>query len=131
MTPLMLAIGTDRPDIGAIRLLLEKGADKNIKSKAGETAVDWAKKFNYPPVLDALGIDHKQWGSGVCAAGRRQQAASPKEAAAKSIALLQAPTGIFPGRRLRVLSRAEIDRLGRVSGRANGIKVTKQRRRRN
>ncbi len=70
MTPLILAIGTDRPDVDVIRLLLAKGADKNIKSKDGESAVDWAKKFNYPPVLDALGIEHQEVACG-CSSGQR------------------------------------------------------------
>jgi ankyrin repeat protein len=96
MTPLMLAIGTDRPDMAAIRLLLEKGADKNIKSKAGETAADWAMKFNYPPVLDALGIEHKDVAiAAVLVPAGESKLASPKEAAAKSIALLQHSSGDF------------------------------------
>ena len=94
MTPLILAIGTDRPDIDVIRLLLAKGADKNIKSKDGESAVDWAKKFNYPPVLDALGIEHQEVASVVVPASD-SKLATPKEAAAKSIGLLQHSSGAF------------------------------------
>jgi hypothetical protein len=56
MTPLMLAVSTDRPDARIIRLLLEKGADKSIKSKRGETALDWANKSRNPEVLSALGM---------------------------------------------------------------------------
>ena len=125
MTPLMLAIGTDRPDIGAIRLLLEKGADKNIKSKAGETAVDWAKKFNYPPVMDALGIDHKQVAAAAFAlpAGD-SKLPSPKEAAAKSIALLQRANGNFFQEGGCVSCHAQnLTGLAVSVARANGIKV--------
>jgi ankyrin repeat protein len=94
MTPLILAIGTDRPDIDVIRLLLAKGADKNIKSKDGESAVDWAKKFNYSPVLDALGIEHQEVAS-VVVPPSDSKLATPKEAAAKSIGLLQHSSGAF------------------------------------
>ncbi len=96
MTPIMLAIGTDRPDIGVIRMLLERGADKNIKSKAGETALDWARKFNNAPVLNALGIDREQVAAAaVVLPSGDNKLASPKEAAAKSIALLQSAGGNF------------------------------------
>ena len=118
MTPLMLAIGTDRPDVGVIRMLLEKGADKNIRSKAGETAVDWAKRFNYAPVLDLLGIEHKEVAAaaGVVLSGDSKPA-SPKEAAAKSIALMQRASGsFFQTGKLRVVSRAEPYRCCRIVG---------------
>jgi ankyrin repeat protein len=54
MTPLMLAIATDRQNPEIIRLLLNKHADVLQKSLAGETALDWARKFGLPPVLDML-----------------------------------------------------------------------------
>lgn len=54
MTPLMLAIATDRPDLSTIRLLLDAGASASARSKVNETAIDWARKFNHPDVLAAL-----------------------------------------------------------------------------
>jgi ankyrin repeat protein len=125
MTPLMLAIGTDRPDVGVIRMLLEKGADKNIRSKAGETAIDWAKKFNYPPVMDALGIEHKEVAH---AAGALQVGESklpnPKEAAAKSIALIQRTSGSFFQEGGCVSCHAQnLTGVAVTVARANGIKV--------
>ena len=54
MTPLMWAVATDRPNMRIVRLLLERGADVSIRSKADETAADWARKFNDPEVLAAL-----------------------------------------------------------------------------
>ena len=45
MTPLMLAVASDRQDPATIKTLLAKGADVNAKSRAGETALDWAIKI--------------------------------------------------------------------------------------
>lgn len=56
MTPLMLAVSTDRPDPRIVRLLRSKGANLTIKSKRGETVIDWANKFRNPEVLEALGV---------------------------------------------------------------------------
>jgi Squalene-hopene cyclase C-terminal domain len=124
-TPLMLAIGTDRPDVGAIRMLLDKGADKNIRSKAGETAVDWAKKFDYAPVLELLGVEHKE----VAAAAEvipsgDSKPASPKEAAAKGIALMQRASGSFFQTGGCVSCHAQnLTGVAVSVARANGIKV--------
>ncbi len=60
MTPLMLAIGTDHPNQAVVDLLLARGADPNIKSVAGETALDWARKSGRRPTLDALARVHAQ-----------------------------------------------------------------------
>ncbi|MBL8227126.1 MAG: ankyrin repeat domain-containing protein [Bryobacterales bacterium] len=56
MTPLMLAVATDRADPRIVRLLLGTGADPKIRSEAGETALDWARKYRNPAILEALGI---------------------------------------------------------------------------
>jgi len=96
MTPLMLAIASDRPDARVVRLLIERGADVSIKSKDGETAADWARKFNNAPVLEALNLERKQVAvepSIVLAADQKH--ASPREAAEKSLALLQRMAGSF------------------------------------
>jgi Ankyrin repeats (3 copies)/Prenyltransferase and squalene oxidase repeat len=55
MTPLMLAVTSDRLDPAIIRMLLEHGADPTVKSMAGETALDWAEKFGQAEVIQALG----------------------------------------------------------------------------
>ena len=123
MTPLVLAIGTDRPDIDVIRLLLAKGADKNLKSKDGESAVDWAKKFNDPLVLDALGVEHKEVAAVVVPASD-SKLASPKEAAAKSIALLQHSSGAFFQQGGCVSCHAQnLTGLAIAVARSHGIKV--------
>ena len=35
-------------------MLLDAGANTSLRSKADETAIDWAKKFQHPGVLAAL-----------------------------------------------------------------------------
>ena len=54
MTPLMLAVGTDRQNLDVIRALIAKGADLNAKSLAGETAIDWAGKIGGSQTLQLL-----------------------------------------------------------------------------
>ena len=54
MTPLMFAIGTDRPDPRIVRMLLQGGASTTLRSKAGESAIDWARKFQDPEILAEL-----------------------------------------------------------------------------
>jgi ankyrin repeat protein len=54
MTPLMLAVATDRQNIDVIRLLIARRADVNAKSVAGETALDWAVKTGGKPAIDAI-----------------------------------------------------------------------------
>jgi len=54
MTPLMMAIATDRPDLRIVRMLVDAGASTSLRSTAGETVIDWAKKFQHPGVLAAL-----------------------------------------------------------------------------
>ena len=53
-TPLMLAVATDRYNPETVRLLLAHGADKQPKTRSGETASDWAYKFGDATVLKAL-----------------------------------------------------------------------------
>jgi ankyrin repeat protein len=55
MTPLMLAVATDSPNPRIVRMLLDHGADTDVKSTDGERALDWAKKFNHPEILGLLG----------------------------------------------------------------------------
>jgi hypothetical protein len=56
MTPLMLAVSNDHPNIKLIRLLIEHGADTSIASTTGETVLDWARKFNNPSVMELLNL---------------------------------------------------------------------------
>src|ERR1017187_376480 len=54
MTPLMLVVASETQDAAVVRLLLQAGADINAKSKAGETALDWARKHGNSDVIAAL-----------------------------------------------------------------------------
>src|SRR5579883_1260901 len=54
MTPLMLAVATDHPNRDVIRLLLARKPDTAVKSKAGETALDWALKFRDSAIISQL-----------------------------------------------------------------------------
>lgn len=56
MTPLMLAVATDHQDAAVIRMLLQHGADPQIKSEAGDTAIDWARRYNIPAGERLLGV---------------------------------------------------------------------------
>src|SRR5260370_5297509 len=90
MTPLMLAVATDRADARVEKLLLEKGGDTAVKSKKGETAADWAQKFSNPQILAALGIDKVQASAApaIIAADDRKLP-TPREAVEKSLPMLQ------------------------------------------
>jgi hypothetical protein len=54
MTSLMWAVATDRPQPRIVRLLLAHGARPDLPSPLGESAIDWARKFNNPAVLAEL-----------------------------------------------------------------------------
>ncbi len=90
MTPLMLAIGTDHQDPAVVRLLLDRGADPAIQSKDGETALDWARKFNQPDVMKALHISAIQ-----PAQVQSAKTSELREAVRKSSALMERVSGAF------------------------------------
>ncbi len=54
MTPLMLAIATDRQNAAIVKMLLAHGADVKPKTVTGETALDWANKMAATPAIEAL-----------------------------------------------------------------------------
>ena len=54
MTPLMLAVATDRQNPAVLRLLIGRKADVNVRSLAGETALDWARKIGNPAIVQVL-----------------------------------------------------------------------------
>ena len=54
MTPLMLAVATDRHSPEVVRALITRKADVNVRSLAGETALDWARKIGDPAIIQML-----------------------------------------------------------------------------
>src|SRR5262245_19539229 len=54
-SPLMLAAATDRANPETVRLLLTHSADAQPKTRAGETASEWAAKFADAAVIRAMG----------------------------------------------------------------------------
>ena len=50
MTPLMLAVATDRQNSMSFVPLVDRKADVNVRSLAGKTALDWARKIGNPSV---------------------------------------------------------------------------------
>ena len=95
MTPLMLAVATDRQNIEIVRMLLAKGADVKAKSDAGETAYDWARKIGVASTQAALKKAGAEEG-----AARVIPAASPapvelRPAVERSVALLEKTSAEF------------------------------------
>ena len=96
MTPLALAFTSDRPDPRIVRLLLAKGADPNIKCRSGETAQEWANKYQNREMLETLGAAHKKLAavtSPILPAN--YSPADLKSAVEKSVALLQRTSANF------------------------------------
>ena len=97
MTPLMFAVSTDRPQVDIIRLLLSRGADSAVKSNVGESAQDWARKFNNPGVLSLLKlrpVKTEVAGNGLGISGA--QTRTPQTAVERSLPLMQrASAGVF------------------------------------
>jgi ankyrin repeat protein len=60
MTPLMLAVATDHQDPAVIKLLMAHQADPSLKSKIGDSAIDWARRSALPPGLELLKADAAQ-----------------------------------------------------------------------
>jgi len=93
MTPLMLAVATDRADPEIVKMLLGKGADRQIKSKAGETARDWAVKSGadgLAKLFDDTAAEHVPLPPRSAA-----NVSDPRAAAEKSLALIEKASGAF------------------------------------
>ena len=95
MTPLILAVASDHPDPKVIKMLLAKGADPKIKDKNGENTFDWAKKFNNPAVLEALGVPKTAAAPNAVFVPAGESKITSKQAVEKSIPLLQRTSGSF------------------------------------
>ncbi|HTS48751.1 MAG TPA: ankyrin repeat domain-containing protein [Bryobacteraceae bacterium] len=124
MTPLMIAVATDRSDPRVVKLLLDKGADPGIKSKLGETASDWAKKFNNPEIMKLVGARPAQASAPLLQPAAESNLPTAKQAAEKSIALLQKTAGSFFAEGGCISCHAQ-NQAGMAASiaRANGIRV--------
>jgi hypothetical protein len=54
LTPLMFAVASENQDVDVVKMLRSSGADVAAKTTAGESALDWARKFGDPSVLKLL-----------------------------------------------------------------------------
>jgi ankyrin repeat protein len=107
-TPLMLAAANDRANPETVRLLLAHSADTQPKTRAGETASDWAAKFADAEVIHTLGA------TGVTAANVQQSKELPGEARARQgEALLDARTAVQ--RSVSLLERATSQFFGKAA----------------
>src|SRR5579872_982187 len=90
MTPLMLAVSTDRPNVDVVKMLLAKGADASIRSNIGESTIDWARKFNNPAILAPLKLEAvKVDGPARELKMANVKVVTPREAVERSLPLLQ------------------------------------------
>ena len=88
MTPLMLALGTDRQDPQVIRLLLEHGADPLAKNKAGQSAADWAQKIGLPGGVELLKVAANPT-TGALGGGSSGSVNEARTAVERSVALME------------------------------------------
>ena len=84
-TPLVFAVATDRPNPKIVKLLLDKGADR-------EPALDWARRYQDPAILPLLGLSLAKLEDGAPAASPRR---TPREAVAKALAASQPAAANF------------------------------------
>jgi ankyrin repeat protein len=93
-SPLMLAAATDHANPEIVRLLLARNADTKARTRARETASDWAAKFADPAVVRVLGGVPK---TNTAAANLSVPAESPDPRAAvqRSVSLLERATSQF------------------------------------
>lgn len=127
MTPLMLAVSSDRADARVVKLLLDKGADPKIKSKAGESTVDWARKIGNPEVMRVIGVQGAQAAARAVVQPSAAARLSPKQAAEKSLALLQRTSNSFFTEGGCVSCHAQnLTGMAVSVARANGIPVNEQ-----
>jgi hypothetical protein len=86
----MFAVASEHQDVEVVKLLLKAGADANVRSNSGETALDWARKFGNRQVIAALEAAGAKPGTPV-ALPKRQPAGprTPAQASQIGLALLQ------------------------------------------
>jgi ankyrin repeat protein len=97
-SPLMLAAATDHANPEIVRLLLEHGADTKPKTRAGETAADWAAKFGVDTVMYEIGgVAHPPQAAHETPA-RAEPLSDAGTAVQRSVSLLERATSQFFGK---------------------------------
>jgi len=95
-TMLMLAAASDVMPIDAVKALLASGAEVNAKTDSGETALAHALRRGHTPVVDLLrSAGASDAPASPAAAAAAAPAASPRDAIARTIPLLQKTGGVF------------------------------------
>ncbi len=89
MTPLMLAVATDRADPVVARLLLVRGADVSKKDLDGLTAAAWAARYNNPAILAVFGLKPRIAPAAAIIPTSALCPSDPHEVAMKAVELLQ------------------------------------------
>ena len=84
-SPLVFAVATDRPNPKIVKLLLEKGADR-------EPALEWARRYQDPAILPLLGLSPAKLEDRAPAGSPRR---TPHEAIAKALAVSQPTAAKF------------------------------------
>jgi ankyrin repeat protein len=97
-SPLMLAAATDHANPEIVRLLLARNADTTPKTRAGETASDWAAKFGDAAVTRALGGDPKPEPTREARAQQGEALLDVRTAVQRSVSLLERATSQFFGK---------------------------------
>jgi len=96
MTPLMLAIATDHADPLVVKLLLERGSDPSRKDREGQSAMDWARKYNAPAILREFGLQAaKAQLSRVIIPASLITARTPRAAMQRGAEILQSTSATF------------------------------------
>ena len=93
-SPLMLAAATDHANPEIVRLLLARNADRQPKTRAGETASEWAARFADPSVMRALGDTPKS----TVTTSPQGEVPDARAAVQRSVSLLERATTQFFGR---------------------------------
>jgi cytochrome c553 len=84
-TPLVFAVATDRPNPKIVKLLLDKGADR-------EPALEWARRYQDPAILPLLGLTPAKPEDGAHAGSPSRTA---REAIVKALAVSQPTAADF------------------------------------
>jgi hypothetical protein len=125
-TPLIAAASSDEASIEILRLLLDKGADPNLKDKDGESALDWAMHRKDSAKIALL----RQHGAKEGETARDliypkpQGISDPKVSVAKSVALLQSTSSsVYEQRACISCHQQMLVEAAAAAARAKGIPV--------